>query len=81
MKISLPNVSIIKMDDKCQFIGVKDGVYSSLGVYGSVKEGVHKILEKGKAKLLFRTELEYLWRKGVELEWDEDKLFNPDSSD
>jgi len=76
MKISLDHVSILKMDDKYRFIGVTGGLHSSLGVYGSVKEGVCNILERGRAKILFLTDLERLWRKGVELQWNEEELFN-----
>ena len=41
MKISLPNVSILKMENKYQFIGIAGTVHLSLGAYGSVKEGVY----------------------------------------
>jgi hypothetical protein len=75
MKISLPNVSILKMENKYQFIGIRGGLHASLGVYSSIEEGVCKILEKSSLNLLFRTELEHFWRKGVELGWNEEKLF------
>jgi len=78
MKFSLPNVSIIKLDGKYQFIGIKGGLHSSLGVYDSIQEGVCTILEKGKVEPIFRAELERLRREGVEVDWDEDKLFNLD---
>ena len=76
MKISLANVSILKMGDKYRFIGITGGSHSSLGVYGSVKEGVCSILERGRTKVLFLTDLENFWRKGIELEWNEEELFN-----
>ena len=77
MKISLPNISILKMEDKCRFIGIIGGLHSSLGVYGSVQEGVCSILDKGRLKVPFRIQLEHLWLKGEEMGWDEDKLFDP----
>ncbi len=64
------------MEDKYRFIGITGGLHSSLGVYGSLQEGVCKILERGRAKLQFLTDLENLWLKCVELEWNEEKLFN-----
>jgi hypothetical protein len=75
MKLTLPNITIIEMDGAYRFIGVLGGLHLSLGAYGSLKEGVHGILEKGNTKLEFLTQLEQLWRKGMEVEWDEEKLF------
>ena len=76
MKITLPNISVIKMENKCQFVGVMGGVHSSLGAYATLEEGVCKILEKGRIRIIFLTQLELLWRKGMELGWDEEKMFD-----
>ena len=73
--MSLPNVSIIKMEDTYQFVGILGGSHLSLGAYKSLQEGVCSILENGNAKIIFLTQLESLWRKGVEFGWDEAKLF------
>ena len=74
MKISLPNVTIVKDEDKYRFIGIIGSLHLSLGAYGSIQEGVSKILEKGKTKLIFLTQLEQFYRTGMALGWDEEKL-------